>query len=306
MKGTNVKKKILGAVLACAMTLSMAFLLTGCDNPFAKKSYTPEGKSATVSSPAIGKDGVLRVGVNTSNPPMAGSASKIVGIDVDIAAAIADEWGLKLEITDVGSSPLSALKNKQVDLVLGVATSNTETELWKSAEYLQTGVALFSKDAKAAAPTKESKIVAQGASMSAWKASSLFGSDALVNASDLKGAFEKLAGGTVQYVASDAVIGQYAAYTTNVEAHVVALMEKPTGYCAATLATNKDLSDKLTSVLQTLTKNGTIGVIEKKWLGTELSLSKVTVLSVPGEKEGEASGSASASASASGSATNAQ
>ena len=86
----------------------------------------------------------LRVGVNTENPPLAGMGSgKIIGIDVDIAAALADELGLKLSVVDVGSDPAGALANGTVDVVLGIDDSASDGDFWRSASYLPTGIALF-------------------------------------------------------------------------------------------------------------------------------------------------------------------
>ena len=66
---------------------------------------------------------VLRVGVNTQNQPLAGvstSSQNIVGLDVDIAAYLADSFGLKLELVDVGTDAQAALDGGTVDIVMGV------------------------------------------------------------------------------------------------------------------------------------------------------------------------------------------
>ena len=102
-----------------------------------QQSYTPPEKSATVSSPTIGKSGTLRVGVNAGSPPLAGSpssSSKIVGIDVDVAAALADQLGLKLEIVDVGTDPEAALKEGKVDVAMGIG-SESDVSFWSCLLY---------------------------------------------------------------------------------------------------------------------------------------------------------------------------
>ena len=127
-------------------------VLTGCSS---QQSYTPPEKAATLSSPTIGKDGTLRVGVNTDNQPLAGqpeSSSKIVGIDVDVAAALADSFGLKLEIVDVGSDAESALKEGTVDIVMGIDKSDSSTSFWKS-DVPTPAVALFSTPSSTQVPT---------------------------------------------------------------------------------------------------------------------------------------------------------
>ena len=147
--------KRMKALVCCAAAACLAMVLAGCSS---QQSYTPPEKSATVSSPAIGKSGTLRVGVNAGSPPLAGSpssSSKIVGIDVDVAAALADQLGLKLEIVDVGTDPEAALKEGKVDVAMGIG-SEIEVPFWRSPAYLPKGVALFSTSANATVPTKAS------------------------------------------------------------------------------------------------------------------------------------------------------
>ena len=68
-------------------------------------SYTPETLTPTVSSPTIGKDGTLRVGVGGGAPfIVASSDATSSGLDLDVAAAIAGQLGLKLEVVSLGSS----------------------------------------------------------------------------------------------------------------------------------------------------------------------------------------------------------
>ena len=84
------------------------------------------------------------MGVNTENPPLAGMGNgKIIGIDVDIAAALADELGLKLSIVETGSDPAAALANNEADIILGIDNASAEGDFWMSPSYLPTGIALF-------------------------------------------------------------------------------------------------------------------------------------------------------------------
>ncbi len=268
-----MKKRIARVVVGCVLVLSMVGVLTGCDSLFNKETYTPASKAASVAKPVIGVEGTLRVGINATNPPMAGQASKIVGIDVDIAAAIADEWGLKLEIVDAGTNPLTSLQNGTIDFALGYDTASTNSALTKTSPYLQKGIALFSLDENAGIPTEGSVIVAQSTSMSAWTIGSQFETSTLSSVSDLKSAFAALTDGSAQYVAADAIIGMYAAKTAGVKAYIVAMAQPPTGYCAVTLSTNTDLNVKLSAELKQLKDQGVIDVIETKWMDATVDLS---------------------------------
>lgn len=261
--------------MAVACMAALLAVLTGCSS---QQSYTPPEKTATLSSPIIGKDGTLRVGVNTNNQPLAGQpspSSKIVGIDVDVAAALADSFGLKLEVVDVGSDAESALKEGTVDIVMGIDKSDTSTSFWKSDAYLPTAVALFSTPSNSQVPTNtvETKIAAQVSSKSAWAVTNEFDKATFSTTDDLKSAFSELTSGQVQYVAADAIIGTYAAHSEDIDVHIVALMQQAGGYGVGVSDSNTDLKQAVSEALAMLTSNGTIGVIETKWLGAALDLS---------------------------------
>lgn len=272
-KGIWMKR--IRSVIACALTAAMALALTGCQ----QEEYTPELGDPQVQAPAIGEDGTLRVGVNTNKSPLAGMGNdKIIGIDVDIAAALADEMGLKVSIVDVGNSPDTALENKTVDIVMGIDSSDAAAGMWLSSEYLPTGVALFAlAGSNATVPTADSdpKVAAQVSSKSAWAVTNAFGDDALSSADDLTSAIQDLQSGAVDYLASDAVIGMYAANRTGADVEVIALIDSASGYCVAVSETNTDLQTAVKNALQTLVSNGTVSVIEKKWLGSEIDLAAV-------------------------------
>lgn len=253
------------------------FGMVGCAS---QESYTPPEKTPTLSSPTIAQDGVLRVGVNTGNAPLAGqpaSSSKIVGLDVDVAAALADQFGLKLELVDVGTDAESALTNGSVDIVMGVDKSDTTGSFWTSEAYLPTAVALFALPSNDTVPTNEEApvIAAQTSSKSSWAVSNEFDNGTLVTTDDLKSAFAKLESGDVQYVAADTVIGTYAAHSAGYDVHIVALMQQPSGYAVGVLDNNADLKQAVSDALTSITGTGVVGVIETKWLGSVLDLSQI-------------------------------
>ena len=276
-----MKRWKIGA-LVCAIVACACLVLAGCQ----PQSYTPQAKEPTVSASALGQPGTLRVGVNSASAPLAGqtaSSARIVGIDVDVAAYLADQLGCKVEIVDVGTEPEKALKNKTVDIVLGVDASDTDTNFWKSETYLDTSVALFGTANESAIPTTDSKpkIAAQASSKSSWRVTNLFGEDSLVVQGDLKSAFDALSSGSARYVAADAVIGTYVAFSNGDNDKIVALLQDPTGYCAAVDASNTELQGAISSAMNKLVSGGMMSIIEEKWLGTTLNLNSITVVKAP-------------------------
>ena len=273
MKIPSLLKRMVAGIGAAALMVSA---LVGCapGQPYEQPTLTP-----TVSDTALVNPGTLTVGVNTENAPLAGQPSpsmRIVGIDVDVAAALADSLGLSLTVVDVGPDYETALSQKQVDMVMGVDKSDAYS-FWTSEAYLSTGIALFAMDGNNTVPAADStaSFAAQSSSKSAWAISSEYDSATVVSTDDLPSAFSKLASGEVSYVAADAIIGSYAVHSAGINAHIVALMQQPSGFAAGCLDTNTELSSAISSAITTLVNNGVVSVIQTKWLGAPLNLASV-------------------------------
>lgn len=262
-------------VVSFVLALGMALALAGCSSG----GYTPQTKDQSVSNSALKSSGTLRVGVNASNAPYAAESSgSIIGIDVDIAAAMADQMGLKLELVDVGSSYDTAFTKENVDIVMGVVKENSA--YWKSDAYLSSGVALFSLTEGAQAPTSSGSftVAAQSSSMSAWAVSDVYGDSCLKSSTDLQSAFESLKTGAVNYVAADSTIGEYLVHTSSMQAYPIALLQEPSSYSVAVTSTNTALQQAVSQALSTLRSGGVIDVIQSKWLGSQSSISSLKVI----------------------------
>ncbi len=267
-------KRLCMMISVCALALCAMLVCAGCSGD---SDYQPELKSPTISSPTIAEDGVLRVGVDADSSPLAGmNNDNIIGIDVDIAAYIADELGLKLSIVDVGNDPAGALSENKVDIVMGVNEDSDAFEsLWTTEQYLPKGVVLFSLASKdAAVPTSAEgiTIAAQTSSTSAWAVTNSFGENALTSTSNLQEAFSLLASDSVDFVAADAVIGLYAARVQDVDVNLTALLTAASGYHVGVSSENTELQTAVGDALNTLVSEGIVNIVETKWLGRTLDL----------------------------------
>lgn len=282
-----MKRLVMAVIVVCMASLA-AFALSGCQTD----SYTPTKTDSTVEDSALVTAGTLTVGVNASNPPFASQENgQIVGIDVDTAAALADQMGLSLTLVDVGSDPSTALEKKTVDIVMGIKKTDTSVDAWLSDTYLSTATALFSNDENAGLPSTKSTttIAAQANSTSASLVTNQFGADYLSSTQDLSSAFSNLDGGTVKYAAADAIIGSYLVHSSHYQAKIVGLLDKPTGYCIGVLSSNSALKTAVANALGNLEDQGIMDVIQTKWLGSALDLSSTEQTS--GAKSSQASAS---------------
>ena len=201
---------------------------------------------------------------------------------------------------DVGSSVDTAFTKDNVDIVMGVAKSNSA--YWMSDSYMSSAVALFSLTQNATAPTQSGSfsVAAQSSSMSAWEVTDHYGESCLRNSADLQGAFESLQTGSVNYVAADSTIGAYVVHSSSVEAYPVALLQDPSSYCIAAPTTNVELQKAVSEALSTLKNGGVISVIQKKWLGDQADISALKVIqSTKSESDSEDAASTNASDSSS-------
>ena len=104
---TRRKWMILGGVAAVAAAIVLLRLFGGGDND---KTWA-----------RIQREGVLRVGMDASYPPfeVVDGLGYFHGLDVDLAQALADRFGARMEIANVGFDSLyDALRNKKFDLII--------------------------------------------------------------------------------------------------------------------------------------------------------------------------------------------
>lgn len=116
-------KKIAAVALAAVMAAS---LLCGCGgSDKSAEATTAASGEATVKTV---KDGVLTMATNAYFPPYEYyEGSDIVGIDAEIAKAIADKLGLKLEIQDMEfNSIITAVQSGKADMGLAGMTVTDE------------------------------------------------------------------------------------------------------------------------------------------------------------------------------------
>ena len=137
---SSALRALAAALAALVLALCVGFM-SGCSS----NSYTPEPSEQKIDNSLLHTPGTLRVGVDASNAPYAAqSQGSIVGIDVDTAAALADELGLKLELVDVGTNAEGAFTSDNVDIVMGVGSD--AKNCWVSEPYLSSSVVLFAAE----------------------------------------------------------------------------------------------------------------------------------------------------------------
>jgi len=263
-------KKIIQIIGCMAVCVALTVGLAGCGPTGTKDiEMTP-----TVTSPTVVTNGTLTVGVNSSSAPFAGEyKNEMIGLDVDVAAALADELGLKLTLVDINSQDAAALLSEgKVDCVMSWnETKSTSTAVTTAGSYLKNGTALFGismgNDLQVNTSALQGvKIGAQAGSVSVTTAGTYCGYDNVITYNTLSEAFEALEKNEVTYVACDAIPGAYLA-TSYDDIVYGTMLDSPTDVTIGVLATKTDLKTALGNALQTIKGNGVLEVTTSKWIG---------------------------------------
>lgn len=274
-----MNKRICGVLVAVAVAALAAFAFTACN--IQTKTEVDTALTPKVSNDATIHSGILTVGINASNSPYGGtnSSKQTVGLDVDVAAAIAEELGLKLQIVDVGSSGRNALINNQIDVALGLSKSGTSEKVSYTDSYISDGPSLFclssnkpeSIEAVASQlASGEAKVLVQADTASAMKVQETVGIDKVIAMPTIQDAFNALESGQQKYLVADAVIGDYFARNySDVIRYGFLGADCVTPIYAVTLSEKAELTPRVNDAVRTITKNGVLRVITAKWLGTD-------------------------------------
>jgi len=274
------------AQMIATLFLAVALLPLSACQKTAGESWPTLG-NAQVEPPTIVSPGVLRVGVDSGNAPYAGkSGSELIGLDVDVAAAIAERLGLKLDVVDIAGENIESLFTEgRIDMVMGYKPRDESFDPnVLVGPYLVSGPAVFSKGPAPAGgfdldALGGMRIAAQPNSLTAWQLEQRFGVDAVQGYATLEEAFAAVDSGAISYAAADAVVG---AYLSGKHSGIVCLgfIEQPSRVYIAIAPGNQALTEVVTETLRTLRDNGVLKVIISKWLGltaTELVMSSSAI-----------------------------
>jgi len=258
--------------LSIVLALSVLSLLSGC----AAEPETP-ALEPKIAPPVIGQAGVLRVGVDLEYPPFGGKDQGTdAGIDVDLAAAIAERLGLKLELVSVKPGQVAAaLNDGRVDIALG-ATAITDAalaDISTAGSYLIDGPALFSVvESGTPAPELDSaslstlRVGAQRESAAFWAVEYDHGEGFVTGFDTLRAALEALVAGEVDVVAGDAAVGAYIARDYD-DIRIVGQVGSAAPLGIAVKKDAVELETEVRSVLDALAAEGVLDTITRKWLG---------------------------------------
>jgi polar amino acid transport system substrate-binding protein len=260
--------------LVALATVAALVLVGGCTAGIGAATLKPR-----LSPPDIGSKGVLRAAIDLGYPPFGGTVKgQRVGLDVDVAAAMAEQLGLKLEIVNatptVGAEMARAGK---VDIVMGGLTVEQAValQLAYSGTYVTDSSAVFATEVTTLTigDLSSKRVAVQSGSASYWFLLDEYGEGPLVVVPTLLEAMKAVPEGKADLVAGDALLATYIGRNVPGLRYGGQLM--PAFPIGVGVAQDKaKLEAEVRSILDKLSSQGVLETFRRKWAG---DLPKFTV-----------------------------
>lgn len=275
-----MKKKVVSIMLCAAMTAAM---MMGCGSSSetaaeapaeTEEAEEPAEEEAEAPAEAEAEGGVLVMGTNAEFPPYEYyEGQEIVGIDAEMAAAVAEKLGMELKIEDMAfDSLIPALSSGKVDIVAAGMTV-TEDRL-KNVNFSDSYAT-----ATQAIIVKEGSEIASADDLTGKKIGVQLGTTGDIYASDVEGAtIEQYNKGmeAVMALSQDkldaVIIDNEPAKVFVSEVEGLQILDEAfvtEEYAIAIAKDNDDLAEKVNAALAELTADGTLQSIVDKYITAE-------------------------------------
>ena len=273
-------KKFLSVLMAATMLVGV-MALTGCGGD-ATEPTTDEANnqsepaSTTATDLKTVTEGVLTMSTNAAFPPYESTddSGNVVGIDADIAAAIAEKLGLKLQIDDMDfDGALAAAQSGKSDMVMaGVTVTDERQNVMDFTDSYATGIqSIIVKEDSDIASVDDlagKKIGTQRGTTGYLYCSDDFGDENVVAYDDGLTAVQMLNNGQVDCVVIDnAPAKEFIAANPGLKLLDTAYVEED--YAIGVGKGNTELKDAINTALEELKADGTLQAIVDKYITAE-------------------------------------
>ena len=282
-----MKKRLLSAVMASAMVLSLAACggakteTTAAETTAEKKEETTTADT-TAAETAEAAGGTLIVGFDQDFPPMGfvGDNGEYTGFDLDLAKEVASRLGLEYKAQPVAwDSKDMELESGNIDCIWnGFTITGREDDYTWTTPYMankQVFVVTNDSDIKSQADLA-GKVVEVQADSSAEAAlkenqdlANTFGQ--LLTTPDYNTAFMDLEQGAVDAVAMDVIVAGYQIKQRNADFKILDDSLSEEEYGVGFKKGNTELRDKVQGALEEMAADGTLAKISDEWFGEDVT-----------------------------------
>ena len=283
-----MKKRLLSAVMASAMVLSLAACggakteTTAAETTAEKKEETTTADTTAAETAAEAAGGTLIVGFDQDFPPMGfvGDNGEYTGFDLDLAKEVASRLGLEYKAQPVAwDSKDMELESGNIDCIWnGFTITGREDDYTWTTPYMankQVFVVANDSDIKSQADLA-GKVVEVQADSSAEAAlkenqdlANTFGQ--LLTTPDYNTAFMDLEQGAVDAVAMDVIVAGYQIKQRNADFKILDDSLSEEEYGVGFKKGNTELRDKVQGALEEMAADGTLAKISDEWFGEDVT-----------------------------------
>lgn len=282
-----MKKRLLSAVMASAMVLSLAACggakteTTAAETTAEKKEETTTaGTTAAETAEAAG--GTLIVGFDQDFPPMGfvGDNGEYTGFDLDLAKEVASRLGLEYKAQPIAwDSKDMELESGNIDCIWNgfTITGREDDYTWTTPYMANKQVFVVANDSDIKSQTDlAGKVVEVQADSSAEAAlkenqdlANTFGQ--LLTTPDYNTAFMDLEQGAVDAVAMDVIVAGYQIKQRNADFKILDDSLSEEEYGIGFKKGNTELRDKVQGALEEMAADGTLAKISDEWFGEDVT-----------------------------------
>lgn len=283
-----MKKRLLSAVMASAMVLSLAACggakteTTAAETTAEKKEETTTADTTAAETAAEAAGGTLIVGFDQDFPPMGfvGDNGEYTGFDLDLAKEVASRLGLEYKAQPIAwDSKDMELESGNIDCIWnGFTITGREDDYTWTTPYMankQVFVVANDSDIKSQADLA-GKVVEVQADSSAEAAlkenqdlANTFGQ--LLTTPDYNTAFMDLEQGAVDAVAMDVIVAGYQIKQRNADFKILDDSLSEEEYGVGFKKGNTELRDKVQGALEEMAADGTLAKISDEWFGEDVT-----------------------------------
>ena len=282
-----MKKRLLSAVMASAMVLSLAACggakteTTAAETTAEKKEETTTaGTTAAETAEAAG--GTLIVGFDQDFPPMGfvGDNGEYTGFDLDLAKEVASRLGLEYRAQPIAwDSKDMELESGNIDCIWNgfTITGREDDYIWTTPYMANKQVFVVANDSdiksQADLAGKVVEVQADSSAEAALKENqdlaNTFGQ--LLTTPDYNTAFMDLEQGAVDAVAMDVIVAGYQIKQRNADFKILDDSLSEEEYGIGFKKGNTELRDKVQGALEEMAADGTLAKISDEWFGEDVT-----------------------------------
>ena len=283
-----MKKRLLSAVMASAMVLSLAACggakteTTAAETTAEKKEETTTVAATASETAAEAAGGTLIVGFDQDFPPMGfvGDNGEYTGFDLDLAKEVASRLGLEYKAQPIAwDSKDMELESGNIDCIWnGFTITGREDDYTWTTPYMankQVFVVANDSDIKSQADLagKVAEVQADSSAEAALKENqdlaNTFGQ--LLTTPDYNTAFMDLEQGAVDAVAMDVIVAGYQIKQRNADFKILDDSLSEEEYGVGFKKGNTELRDKVQEALEEMAADGTLAKISDEWFGEDVT-----------------------------------